>query len=359
MQMYTVSILLTLIKDILLPRRPSVTSIAVHPAGHFFAVGHADGTIAFWAVEDANQPLLVRTLDELDVDKVDGEALEAHLNKATTHGPSPREPIFKLAWSGFPNSPDPRGGETALTILGGFTPENGFGLTVLWFPTFNPEDPPPIQDGLHPSIATAIRQSLDEPRCFIYSTNAPVQDFYLVPRDSPHFNYTYDPYAILILVDAGQGARMVDSREFPPPCFARPQVQPAPPGTSQTEEDTLDALNAALESLSMAAYPQPVGMPFELNGSNFTADNYKIHVISREMYPELAQNLNSFGKRPRIRLSGGSSYMESSHETKVSKVTVSRVFRSSVSSSGFPTTVPAAPCSYRFQPKLDGQLLRH
>ena len=79
-----------------------VTSIAVHPSGHFFAVGHADGSIAFWAVEDDNKPLLVRTLDAVDVNLVDPSALDHKAPKFV------REPIFKLSWSGFPNSQDPQ-----------------------------------------------------------------------------------------------------------------------------------------------------------------------------------------------------------------------------------------------------------
>ena len=48
-------------------RRPPVTSMSIHSAGHFFAVGYEDGCIAFWAVEDEDQPLQVRTLDDSDV----------------------------------------------------------------------------------------------------------------------------------------------------------------------------------------------------------------------------------------------------------------------------------------------------
>ncbi|KAF8971726.1 WD40-repeat-containing domain protein [Flammula alnicola] len=64
--------------DILTHRRMMVASIAVHPSGHFFAAGYADGSIAFWAVEDDNKPLLVRTLDSLDVNLVHADLLETH-----------------------------------------------------------------------------------------------------------------------------------------------------------------------------------------------------------------------------------------------------------------------------------------
>ncbi len=56
-----------------------VTSLAIHPSGHFFAAGYDDGCIAFWAVDDDNKPLLVRTLHDLDVDILDPERLDALL----------------------------------------------------------------------------------------------------------------------------------------------------------------------------------------------------------------------------------------------------------------------------------------
>src|SRR5204862_7283577 len=92
-----------LVQDILTHRRPPVTAFAIHPTGHFFAVGHADGSIAFWAVEDEDRPILVRTTDSVDVDVVDGNKLEKLLNGDQVKpydSIDGHEPIFKLAWSG-------------------------------------------------------------------------------------------------------------------------------------------------------------------------------------------------------------------------------------------------------------------
>ncbi|KAH9978900.1 hypothetical protein BGW80DRAFT_1281649 [Lactifluus volemus] len=48
-----------------------LSSPSLHPTGHLFALDHTDGSIAFWAVKDSEQTLMVRTLDEVDVHKVE------------------------------------------------------------------------------------------------------------------------------------------------------------------------------------------------------------------------------------------------------------------------------------------------
>lgn len=305
-----------------------MTSISIHPSAHFFATGHADGAMTFWAVEDASQPLLVRTLDDIGVNKVDVKVHEARLSNSTAHQPSaPREPIFKLSWSGFPNSKDPRGGDTVLTVLGGFKDTSVFGLTTFLFPPFNPGDPPAVspsvtQDRFDPFMATAVLESLIERCYFTYSTSGPVQDFYLIPRGSPHFNHTYDPYAILILVDAGQNSRILKSREFPPPFFITLGEQPTSDTPVQNEEENLHDLTATLASLSVNAQPQLVDLPFELSGHNLSAYNCRIFVPPKEVYSELTKGPNTPDRQPTIRLSGGTAHMEPSHEAKSSKVSL-------------------------------------
>lgn len=113
--------------------------MAVHPSGHLIATGHADGSIVFWAIEDEDKPLLAITLDGIqDVNVAKADELEAALaGEHNTHD-NAREPIFKLAWSGFENSSDPRGGETALTVLGGLSHNDVSGLTTLLLPAFSP-----------------------------------------------------------------------------------------------------------------------------------------------------------------------------------------------------------------------------
>ncbi len=59
-------------------------------------MGHEDGCISFWHIRDDDKPIMVRTLDSLDIEKPvsDPALLELHR--------PPREPIFKLTWSAFP-----------------------------------------------------------------------------------------------------------------------------------------------------------------------------------------------------------------------------------------------------------------
>lgn len=250
--------------------------------------------------------------------------LDAHLSevKASEPGSNTREPIFKLAWSGFSNSKDPRGGETALTILGGFNRGNGSGLTTLWFPAFNPADPPSdstastTQSRLHPFIVDAIRQSLTEKHSYVYSTDTAVQDFYLVPRRSPYFNYSYDAYAILMLVETGHDERALVSREFPPSVFFTQAQHPVQTKETQTDKRDLDDLNDVLQSLSIVDSPQSVGLPYGLCGARFTADSYQMHVLPKEMYSEYIVDNHEVAKKPRIGLSGGLAQMEPFTEAK-------------------------------------------
>jgi len=297
----------------MLPRRSSVTCIAIHPAGHFFAVGHTDGSIAFWASENSDQPILVRTLDDLDVNLVDPEALGAHIGKDTTADLRLREPIFKVCWSGFENSKDLRG-ETALTVLGGTEPDKGFGLNVLWFPAFNPEDlsSPVEEDGLHFALTT-IRQSLAEMKTYHYSTYTSIQDFYLIPHDNPHFNYTYNPYAILILSEAGQDERLLEAREFPPIDLSFQLRQSQMAKVSQSEDNQLD-LDFILEDLSIASLPQLASLPYEFSGGKFARDAYKMQVVPKDVYQDLLSPPEIGCIKPRVRLSAGSAILKSSLE---------------------------------------------
>jgi syntaxin-binding protein 5 len=122
-----------------------VTCMAVHPTGHFFAVGYTDGSIAFWAVDDDTKPLVTRTLDDDDVDIVDQDFLQGShgfRQKFSDRSGFGRQPVYKLSWSGFPNSSDPRGGETILTVLGGLVTSKPTTTTIVAFPPFNPPAPP-------------------------------------------------------------------------------------------------------------------------------------------------------------------------------------------------------------------------
>jgi hypothetical protein len=251
-----------------------------------------------------------------------------------------------------------------LTILGGVKPDNGCGLNVLWFPPFNPPDPPATsppatQDGLHPFITAGIRRSLEEKGSFFYSTSTPVQDFYLIPRESPHFNYAYDPEAILILVEAGQVGRVLEPREFPPPslsCIS--EHSPLAKGSqAEVRGKSLHDFHGALDSLSLASPPQSTGLPFEFCGGNLIAHGCKIQVVPKDVYPQIIEAVDLSSCRPRLKLTAGCALMEPSFEVKRPKVSATHgecvIDVLTVNSS----IVPATSRPGLFQQKFDCQLL--
>jgi syntaxin-binding protein 5 len=236
-----------------------------------------DGSIAFWAVEDSEQPLMVRTLDEVDVHKVDGEKLEQYLpdEEGPAKHPSrlhqPREPIFKLAWSGYPNSYDARGGETSLVVLGGQFAHDTPGVNVLWLPAFNPPAPPcPVTDqSLDPFFRNAMRESLDPLSAYFYGTAGLVQDFLLTPRDSPHFGGTWNPTAILTLFESGEHIRAIEARQFPPLQFLA-NTQELSQSAEEPKGDSHDSLAqdlaTTLQSMTVNEEPKKLYLPPSLWG---------------------------------------------------------------------------------------------
>ncbi|KAH9913359.1 uncharacterized protein B0H18DRAFT_1088099 [Fomitopsis serialis] len=294
-----------MIVDILLPRRPPVTALTIHPSGHVLAVGHADGTIAFWALEDEDHPLYVRTLDEEeDVFAVDVTKLEAALPSGDSSGAKERlaeirEPIFKLAWSGFPNSSDPRGGDTVLTVLGGLGPDSSPGLTAFLLPPLNSPAPPdattakmPSQPPLHPDVRAAMQEILFPLDSHTYHTPGAVQDFLLIPRSSPHFSGTWDPCAVLLLSDSALDTtgvtRVVDAYEFPPPAFVASLMKPAMPGAADLDDPSValsQELATTLESMALSADPRQLRLPWAFS----TVDGSMLFKIDKEAYGRLME----------------------------------------------------------------------
>lgn len=260
-------------------RRPSVTSITWRPDGLVFAVGHADGCIAFWAYADADKPFMVRTLTHEDVHVPDAEALmeagaldsdfrsKAELGEATheiegmpvlsTKIPSAamanREPIYKLVWAGFPDTAALKllavastdgvpltnataeyseRGESLLIVLGGQSPGEKPGINMLQFPAYQPPLPSNVKkavqlsDGLTAAERLAFRDSLAPTGTSNYPTKTPPEDFVLLPRSSPYFNLAHDAVAIFVLLtpdpnlpvpSAAIAQRQLDAYVFPPP----------------------------------------------------------------------------------------------------------------------------------------------
>ena len=273
-----------MLQDILRPRHLQVTTLAIHPSGHLLAVGYVDGTIGFWSLEDEDKPLMLRTIDSPegeDLSTVDPAQLETLIAAAHQHPPEPpREPIFKLAWSGFPNSTDPRGGDTVLTVLGGITIDSLPCVTTLLLPPLQPPAPPaptspkgqPAMPFLYPETRSAMCASLYVKNAHTYDAAGTVQDFLLFPRSSSHFYGTYDPTAILIISEAdAPDARVCEAFEFPPPAFVEVTKPPAPPEAPKSPlpqadglepDDALaDELEMTLQSMSMSDEPAPARLP--------------------------------------------------------------------------------------------------
>ncbi|KAH8835562.1 lethal giant larvae like, C-terminal-domain-containing protein [Flagelloscypha sp. PMI_526] len=246
-------------KDILTVRRPGVTSISIHPAGHFFALGHDDGCISFWAVEDEDQPITVRTIDAEDVNLIDTDQLDEAMNNPLPQPPEPREPIYKLSWSGYSNSSDPRGGETTLAVFGGLASVD-HGISTFLLPCFNPNDPtlPHTGSGIGSYWREAIRASLTPQKEYFYSLATVPQDFFLAPKDSLQFSGTFNPQAILFLLESPDGARVVKAFEYPPPLFDSSDAPHAEVNSGHSVEDDLAA---TLHDLALTSDARAIGLP--------------------------------------------------------------------------------------------------
>lgn len=221
-------------------RASPATCIAWRPDGEVFAMGHEDGCISFWQVRDDDKPIMVRTLDCLDVEK---PVTDPSLMEITR---PPKEPIFKLAWSGFPekswmdmasegaaswqsqqrprrpSSVDP-GNEpvkgTVLTILGGanagIDPPGLFcaslppyAASVTLWGSGTPEANNKLRVALHDSLVPTFE--------VVYPTSTTVEDFVLLPRSTPHYSGNYDPTAVVVLLAADPALPTL-----PPPAAAR------------------------------------------------------------------------------------------------------------------------------------------
>ncbi|KAI5475669.1 WD40 containing SNARE-dependent exocytosis protein [Pseudohyphozyma bogoriensis] len=256
-------------------RRPPVTCLAWRPDGLMFACGHEDGCISFASSQD-EFPITIRTIERGDVHK----ATEQDLFGWSAQGdvgqrkPSQREPIFRLAWSGFPAetyyekafggwtttpaspsspsgevpptpdsaSPDDivhRRGGTVLTILGGLLPNDPTGVHLLDFPPYvAPSGATHSNTG---NIASAVRDALKESvaplQHNLYPTASPPEDFLLLPRQSPHAGNAWDPTSIIIttgvdpslpVLAAPHSGRGVEAWSFPPTASRLPQALQLP-----------------------------------------------------------------------------------------------------------------------------------
>lgn len=257
--------------------------------GQVFVVGHSDGCMTFWAYADSDKPLMVRTITHEDVNITDAEslfsagALDNQVRRENKAIHANREPIFKLAWVGFPDQAELKllvaaagtdgtsqpisnathdyaeRGETLLVVLGGQSPGEKPGINILQFPQYQPplakKGAPPPSGAMPAAERYAFRDSLMPTGTSYYPTRTPPEDFVLMPRSNPWFNLSHDPVAIIVTLtpDAtlskatGPTAeRTVDAWVFPPP---RSSVAPPSPGrksfTVHGEDDKLIPMTPA------------------------------------------------------------------------------------------------------------------
>lgn len=288
-------------------------------------------------MEDDDQPLLVRTLDLIHVNLVNSDALAADPDNEEKNQVQQltREPIFKLSWSSFSNSSDPRGGETTLTILGGLDISKPPGLTVFLFPPFNPTEPPstplsPKNEDLHSFFRSSMIRSLDLSKSFFYETfGGVVQDYLLIPRNSPHLGGNFDPYAILLLTESthNDNARTVRAYQYPPPGFIKTNLDP-PEALVETEtkEDIEELPAANLQSPSPPTpseksprqinyTPSPIRTPFTLSAAASGILGGCLFKIEKDVYQSFVnEDFNDL----HLALNGGKIYADP--DLKLSKV---------------------------------------
>ncbi|WFD31647.1 Lethal(2) giant larvae sro7 [Malassezia sp. CBS 17886] len=259
------------------------TAISWSPDGDMFVVGHDNGCLSFWNMKDEDKPLVVRTLDDVDIDR---PVAPEELAQRPSGGP--REPIFKLAWSGFPpqgwyGSAAPEGADaptcgSVLTVMGGTTAQQ----TAASLCTLHLPPAAPASSGLWTStspealhrVRVALQQSLVPQHVLTYRTSAIVEDFILLPRISPHYRNTFDPYAIVVLVGpddalpsvASQAStRGLESYSFPPRPAPQPYAQLSLP-LPLLFLGHLTLLGCRFESVPVPVYRQLVAAPDDAAG---------------------------------------------------------------------------------------------
>ena len=272
-----------------------MTAIAIHPTGHLFAIGYTDGSVAFWAVDDDSKPLLVKTIDLQSVDVVK-ETHPSNIDKNhTSRLDSSREPIFRLSWSSFSTASS---SETALTILGGLT-SGQTGITIEWIPAINPAVPSAIPADV--LVWDDMRKSLTSSRISHLSSKGIVQDFLLIPSNSPHFSGSFDPIAILLLCEFDGGTRSIEAYQFPPSskAFVRPlhdaSTSPATPASP-------------LQPPGKYADPQHLLLPNPLLNGVDGITNGQLINFDRDSYEQLAHE--STTDTNEIQLKGGRAWAD-------------------------------------------------
>ena len=346
-----------------------MSCMAVHPTGHFFAAGYEDGSIALWATEDEDKPLLVRSVEEVDINLVNEELLNLALEPSGSQPsdkPAP-EPIYKLAWSGYSNSADPRGGTHTLAVLGGGRGKESSGVTVFSFSAFNPTDggtDPKVL--LPPPIRKTMQECLSKPGVYNYQSESTVSDFLLLPKDTPHFSGNFDPVAIVLVLNGNGDNRSISIMEFPPPSLS---IIPKHPGMARSvSSSTADAIGEdlaeTLRAMQHSSDPERLSLPNLLWTGSSSIVGGEILLLSTAPYgalclQDLEASVTEYGLR------GGAAWMEGKNDDSMHAkvrpelVALLKFNRTSVVRAS-PGVADMAQRSYdtysRYQPAFTGQL---
>ncbi|KAF9190350.1 Lethal(2) giant larvae protein 1 [Haplosporangium sp. Z 767] len=151
-------------------RYPHVTVVAWKPDGLGFVSGYDDGCFVFWDIRQ-ERPILARTIHELQVN-VPG--IKPVFERITTQF----VPIYQLSWCYHANKED-----STLIIAGGTSSIDMYGLHLFEFPA--------KADYRSPRRHQTLAMESD------------LLDFVVLPRNSPWYNGTLDPVAILVLTSQG------------------------------------------------------------------------------------------------------------------------------------------------------------
>lgn len=232
--------------------------------------------------------------------------------------PTP-EPIYKLAWSGYTNSPDPRGGTHTLAVLGGGRGKESSAVTVFSFSAFNPPD-----IGADPKVALplpirkAMQDCLSNPGVYTYQSESTISDFLLFPRDTPHFAGNFDPVAICFVLNVGGGNRSISISEFPPQTLG---IFPERQGIARTiSSSTTDAigeeLTETLHEMQDSSEPEKLTLPSVLWTGSSSIISGEILLLGTASYGTLCpQDSEAAGVEYGLR--GGAAWMDGKNDDAV------------------------------------------
>lgn len=298
---------------------PRAVSIAIHPAGHFLAVGYTDGLVAFWAIADGKQPLyvgpLMATHKGQDIEYIDSDQEPLTASKDTHH--LKREPLHKLMWCGFSRSDDSLGGETALLVLGGNFPGYTPGLGVHLMPAFDTTSSLCGESGsFHQTARDAMTQTLVPKKTNFISTSSAIRNFCVVPRESPHFSGAWDPVAVICILNTRLDDQILEAYRFPPRFFVAELAHP--PSSSQS--DIVGDFSQLLEEMEPEPSQEVLRLPTPLMSKLDEILWADTTILDNEATGKLSHGSNHDG----LALFGGAAWMDATRvaQAKLSKVRV-------------------------------------